>query len=60
MAFVKFETVFTTYYFPEHQVVRIRVLPSDDASKGYHMTKVRFVGDFDVQEETFYGEPEFV
>ena len=60
MAFVKFYSLLTDYYFPEHQIVEMQVVPSDDVDAGAHMTKVRFVEGFEIEEETFYGEPVFV
>ena len=60
MAFVKFSSLFSDYYFPEHQIVEMHVTASDNVEAGYHMTIVRFVEGFEIEEDTFYCEPVFV
>ena len=61
MAFVKFKTVFSDYYFPEHQVLEMVVTSSDNPERGPHMTIIKSIGsDGVLQEDKFYSEPVFV
>jgi len=61
MAFVKFQTVFSDYYFPEHKVLEMVVTSSDNPERGPHMTIIKSIGsDGVLQEDKFYSEPVFV
>jgi hypothetical protein len=60
MAFVRFSTLFSDHYYPEHQIKEMRVVSSDDPTAGPHMTIVHFVDGFEIEQETYYVEPVFV
>jgi len=61
MAFVRFYTLLTDHYFPEHQVLEMKVVDSDDTQKGPHMTLIVVKNaDGEIQRHRFYVEPVFV
>lgn len=61
MAYVKFYSLLTDHYFPEHRVLEMVVTSSDNPEKGPHMTIIKSIAsDGTLQEDKFYSEPVFV
>lgn len=61
MAFVKFATPITDFYFPECRVVELAVTASDKPERSFNMTVATIVKEDNLVEEyKFYCEPVFV